>query len=210
MIVPGYVGFFDELDIDEERLNNPLFLEHFFKAQRQLDESRVEYLKVLTQLELSDLIIPSMMRELTSKGKELSGELFSQANEDIDKGKVYSNLDHLLFMIQSVSLSVYLPEGEPCKYCEQDIFVYEMADQIWRTYFHPPNDTLLRGVAERERLPLQYFPFLGAIDVMNKCVEKGWLEVNPHEIQYADRCTIKFVLPTDKELERVIHSKKEN
>ncbi|MFA6461751.1 MAG: hypothetical protein WCV90_05765 [Candidatus Woesearchaeota archaeon] len=210
MITPGYVGFFDELDLPEELLQKPLSLEAFFKSQKQLNDSRVFYLKVLAGLELEELIQPSMMRELTPKGQEIFQEYFSQARDHLNGETTNSNLDHLLFMIQSVSLSVYLPEGERCKYCEQDIFVYEMADQLWRTYFGNHKDGLWREICEREHYPYNYLPFLGAIDVMNKCVEKGWLEVNPREIQYADRCTVKFVLPTDKELERVIHSRKKN
>ena len=141
------------------------------------------------------------MRELISKGQELSDDYFSQARDHRNGLDINANLDHLLSMVQNFSLSVYLPSEEPCKYCDMDIFVYEMADQLWRTYFQSPDAKSLVGrIAEREHLPSHYFPYLGGIDVMAQGVKKGWLEVNPREIKYSDRCTLKFVLPSYQEL----------
>ena len=201
MAIPGFVGFFDDLDILERDLKDPERLEQYSQMQRQLKSSRVQYLEVLTELELFSLIQPSLMRELTPRGQELSNEYFSQSRDHLNGLNITANLDHLLFMVQDFSLSVYLPPGEPCHYCEMDIFVYEMADQLWRTYFNSPDEkSLVRSIAEREHFPLNYLPYLGGIDVMTQCVEKRWLEVNPREIKYSDRCTLKFVLPSYSKL----------
>jgi len=203
MIPSGYVGFFDRQDIDEERLDNLEYLKEYESSQKKLEEAKIYYLKVLSDLEFDHLIIPSVMRELTPKGREVYQEYFSSAKENHSGVTLEENLDSLLTLVQSFSLSTYLPKREPCRYCEMDIFVYEMADQLWRTYFGDQKEGRWKEICERESYPYNYFPFLGAIEVMTKCLEKGWLEVNPPELKFPDRCTLKFVLPGYSELKKV-------
>jgi hypothetical protein len=201
MVVSGYVGFFDEIDLSEDDLKDPLRLKSLLELRDELRKSRIQYLKILAELKGFSLIRPSLMRELTPKGKEISNQFFSRARDSLNGLDITVNSDYLLGMVQHISLSVYLPRGEPCRYCEMDIFVYEMADQLWRTYFDSPDAKSLVGrISEKEHLFPHHIPYLGGIEVMAQCIEKGTLEVNPHEIRPLEGCALKFVLPSYSEL----------